>query len=169
MPHKNDSTVVGAAAEHFVMSQLLRRGMIAALAPTGVPDTDIIVSDRIGSTLAAVQVKARTYGRDGGWHMKAKHEKISRPLLYYCFVDFGASLECHTKCWVIPSEKVSDALTKSHAAWLAAPGKNGRPHRDHEMRRLIPDYGYESLPQYRLGWLDPYIEAWDLISPPILD
>jgi hypothetical protein len=46
-----NSTLLGAAAEHYVMCQLLRRDMIAALAPTGVPDADIIVSDRIASRL----------------------------------------------------------------------------------------------------------------------
>jgi hypothetical protein len=52
----SNSTILGAAAEHYVMCQLLRRNMIAALAPAGVPDADIIVSDRVGSTLAAIQV-----------------------------------------------------------------------------------------------------------------
>ena len=32
------STVLGAAGEHCVMCQLLRRGLIAALAPVGVPN-----------------------------------------------------------------------------------------------------------------------------------
>ncbi len=88
-PEPVNSTILGAAAEHYVMCQLLRRGMIAALAPAGVPDADIIVSNRLGSALAAVQVKARRdIGSDGGWHMKAKHERMDRPLLFYSFVDF---------------------------------------------------------------------------------
>ena len=45
------STVLGAAGEHYVMCQLLRRGLIAALAPVGVPNTDIIVTDDIGDLL----------------------------------------------------------------------------------------------------------------------
>ena len=83
MAEVSNSTILGAAAEHYVMCQLLRRNMIAALAPAGVPDADIIVSDRVGSALAAVQVKARRdIGSDGGWHMKAKHETITRDLLF---------------------------------------------------------------------------------------
>lgn len=46
------STVLGAAGEHYVMSVLLRHGFIAALAPVGVPNTDIIVSDDIGGVAA---------------------------------------------------------------------------------------------------------------------
>ena len=53
------TTLTGAAGEHFVMSELLRRGMIAALAPTGVPNCDIVVTDDIGARLCAVQVKTR--------------------------------------------------------------------------------------------------------------
>src|ERR1700744_2977067 len=97
----NSSTLLGAAAEHYVMCQLLRRQMIAALAPTGVPDADIIVSDHLGSILAAIQVKARrAIGKDGGWHMKQKHERMKRRLLFYCFVDFGKDLDDMPKCWV---------------------------------------------------------------------
>lgn len=52
------------------MSQLLRRGLIAALAPAGVPNCDIIVTDDVGERLCAVQVKTRnSTGADGGWHM----------------------------------------------------------------------------------------------------
>jgi hypothetical protein len=102
VPETSNSTTLGAAGEHYVMCQLLRRNKIAALAPTGVPDADVIVSDRVGSILAAVQVKARREkGNDGGWHMKAKHEKISRDLLFYCFVDFGSSPNDPPKSWVI--------------------------------------------------------------------
>ena len=41
----SQSTLLGAAGEHYVMAQLLRRGVIAALAPTGVPNADIVVTD----------------------------------------------------------------------------------------------------------------------------
>lgn len=161
----SNSTLLGAAAEHYVMCQLLRRQMIAALAPTGVPDADIIVSDRVGSSLAAIQVKARREkGRDGGWHMKAKHEKMSRPLLFYCFVDFGRDLSDSPRCWVLPSTVVANALSVSHRAWLVQPGKGGKAHNDHDMRRFLPAYEYvDGGSTFPLGWLEPYADAWDLI------
>ena len=66
------STVLGSAGEHYVMCQLLRRGLIAALAPVGVPNCDIVVTDDIGDRLCAIQVKARMEkGSDGGWHMRS--------------------------------------------------------------------------------------------------
>lgn len=164
-----NSTILGAAAEHYVMCQLLRRGRIAALAPAGVPDADIIVSDREGGALAAVQVKARRdIGADGGWHMRKKHEGIVRPLLFYCFVDFGKALEDKPKCWVLPSAVVASTLAKAHLDWLNTPGKGGHVRKDSDFRRLLPHYPDSALkPEFATGWLDHYQNAWDSITPQI--
>jgi hypothetical protein len=88
----SDSTILGAAGEHYVMRQLLRRGMIAALAPTGVPNADIVVTNQVGDRLCAVQVKARrTTGKNGGWPMRPKHEELSCQLrrLWTCLYRGG--------------------------------------------------------------------------------
>jgi hypothetical protein len=161
----SSSTLLGAAGEYFVMYQLLRRGIIAALAPTGVPNADIIVSDQVGSRLAAIQVKARRdIGSDGGWHMKAKHEKIISPLLFYCFVDFGKSEGDPPKTWIVPSKVVSEVLSETHQAWFIQPGKNGQAHKPTEMRRFLPDFSKRNTLSYPLGWLKQYEEKWSLIT-----
>lgn len=161
-----NTTILGAAAEHYVMSQLLRRGMIAALAPAGVPDADIIVSTRFGDALAAVQVKARRdvgSGGDRGWHLKAKHEQMARSLLFYAFVDFGRTLIEAPRCWVLPSAEVAEAIRENHATWLGTPGRRGKAHQPTEMRRLMPDFTHRGSVR-RLGWMDPYFEGWQLIA-----
>ncbi len=48
------SSLFGAAGEHFVMCQLIRRGFVAALALAGVPNADIIVSEDLGHRLSAI-------------------------------------------------------------------------------------------------------------------
>jgi hypothetical protein len=69
--------LLGAAGEYHVIAELLRRGYIAALAPQGVPNADIVVTDIEGSRLCWIQVKTRQdLGSDGGWHMNAKHENL---------------------------------------------------------------------------------------------
>ncbi|MEF2550920.1 hypothetical protein VQ042_06005 [Aurantimonas sp. A2-1-M11] len=120
------STLLGAAGEHYVMSQLLRRGYSAALAPVGVPNADIVVIDDIGERLCALQVKSRLEkGSDRGWHMKEKHELLSAPTLFYAFVDFGKEdLHEAPKCWLLPSAVVADVIRRSHAAWLL-PARRG--------------------------------------------
>lgn len=159
----SQTSLLGAAGEHFVMSEMLRRGYIAALAPAGVPNADIVVTNLEGSRLCSLQVKTRRdIGSDGGWHMKAKHEKIRVDSLFYCFVDFGKTPEATPSVHVIPSTVVAEVLAAAHSKWLANPGKNGRPHKDSVMRRMLPDYArvFGSENPYPKGWLDQYRNAW---------
>jgi hypothetical protein len=160
------STVLGAAGEHYVMCQLLRRGLIAALAPAGVPNTDIVVTDDIGDRLCALQVKTRVEkGSDGGWHMGAKHEAIASETLFYAFVDFGRDLVSPPTCFIVPSPVVADVIRRSHQVWLATPGKAGQQRKDSDFRRFLPDYDRMGLPiGCGAGWLDLYREAWRLIE-----
>src|SRR3974390_2174238 len=123
-----ESSTTAAAGEYYVMCELLRRGLIAALAPRGVPNTDIVVTNKIGDQLCAVQVKTRLERpADGGWHMKAKHEEIASPQLYYAFVCFGVE---PPGCWIVPSRIVAKALKESHRKWLGMRGRNGQEHKD---------------------------------------
>lgn len=159
------TSLTGAAGEHFVMSELLRRGFIAALAPAGVPNCDIIVTDDIGDRLCAVQVKTRnSTGKDGGWHMGKKHEGLTAPTLFYCFVDFAMGKETGPFTYVVPAAVVATALAECHQAWLDQPGKKGQQRKDGDMRRFLPDYGYLEIGKYEAGWLDQYREAWHLLE-----
>jgi hypothetical protein len=164
----SQTTLLGAAGEHHVMAELLRRGYIAALAPHGVPNADIVVTDVEGTRLCSIQVKTRRdIGSDGGWHMKAKHEAIRGDRLFYCFVDFGKTPDDRPTVHVLPSVLVADVLTTAHRKWLATPGKNGQPHKDGNMRRLVPDYTRTFGPvenPYPKGWLDKYRDAWKLLK-----
>ena len=150
------------------MAELLRRGYIAALAPQGVPNADIVVTDLDGARLCSIQVKTRRdIGSDGGWHMKAKHEGIRVERLFYCFVDFGKSPKDSPTVHVLQSALVATVLTTSYRRWLMTPGKKGQPHKDGPMRRLLPDYtrifGDIDNP-YPKGWLDPHRDAWHLLN-----
>ena len=148
------------------MSQLLRRGFIAALAPVGVPTADIVVTDDIGDRACAIQVKTRReLGTDGGWHMKAKHEAVRGASLFYVFLSFPAEAMRMPDAFVIPSAVVADVLYTAHRAWLARPGRGGRPHTDGAMRRLLPDYSKVGLEEtHGPGWLEPYRDAWDQLN-----
>ncbi|WP_092419910.1 hypothetical protein [Devosia crocina] len=57
------------------MSFLLRHGFIAALAPVGVPNCDIVVTNDNGDRHRAIQVKTGVEkGSGGGWQMNEKRE-----------------------------------------------------------------------------------------------
>lgn len=159
------TALTGAAGEHFVMSQLLRRGLIAALAPAGVPNCDIVVTDDIGDRLCAVQVKTRNnLGTDGGWHMSKKHERLTSATLFYCFVDFGDDVSAPPATFVVPATVVAKTLADCHKAWLQQPGAKGQQRRDNDMRRFRPGYDNLDVPEYRTGWIEPYREAWHLLE-----
>lgn len=167
----SQSTLIGSAGAHFVLCQLLRHGWVAALAPEGVPNTDIIVTDIEGNRQCAIQVKTRRdIGSDKGWHMSKKHESIVSPTLFYCFVDMGKSESDSPVTFVIPSTVVAAVLREAHQLWLDTPGKNGRAHNDNDMRRLLPDYarGRELSPELMqrigLGWMEQYREKWDVLG-----
>jgi hypothetical protein len=160
------STTLGAAGEHYVMCQLLRRGFIAALAPAGVPNADVIVTDEIGDRLCAIQVKARVdKGADGGWHMKAKHESIVSETLFYAFVDFGAELTSPPASFIVPSAVVAEVVRQSHQLWLSTPCQRGQQRKDGELRRFLPDYDRVKLSIGRgAGWLETYRERWQMLA-----
>lgn len=160
------SSLLGAAGEHYVISQLLRRRLIAALVPLGVPTADIVVTDEAGERACALQVKARReIGSDGGWHMKAKHEGIRGASLFYVLLSFPNDLHRLPDAFVIQSGVVADALYQAHRAWPARPGRGGILHKDCDMRRFLPDYSRVGLEQeFGPGWLDQYRDAWHLLE-----
>ena len=107
------STIVGAAGEYHVLSQLLRRGWIAALAPDGAPNMDILVTDENNEKLCAIQVKTRRdIGSDKGWYMKPKHGTMANYDLFYVFVGVGKKPAVPTACYILPSQVVADCLRK---------------------------------------------------------
>lgn len=162
-PRKNRSrlerALVGPAGEHYVLFRLHLEGMLAALAPTNAPSVDILVLNEDETIAATIQVKTRTYGADGGWHMKAKHERLLRPGLFYAFVDLEPATP---RTFVVPSEVVATVIKEAHQVWLQLPGKNGKPHKDTKMRRVLPAYAYPVL-SAPMGWLDQYEDRWALI------
>ena len=170
------STIVGAAGEYHALSQLLRRGWIAALAPDGAPNMDILVTDENNHKLCAIQVKTRRdIGGDKGWHMKPKHENMIVDDLFYVFVDVGKQPSDPTTSYILPSKAVADCIRLCHQVWLDTPGKGGRPHKDSNVRRLLPDYshinpitedGQNIIDKYKTGWLEPYRENWSILGLP---
>ena len=176
---KISKPIVGAAGEHHVLSQLLRRGWIAALAPDGAPNMDILVTDEESNKLCAIQVKTRRgKGSNIGWQMASKHETLISDDLFYVFVDVGKQPSDPTTSYVLPSRVVADCIRHCHQVWLDTPGKGGRPHKDTNLRRLELDHsrvkpitqqGKSIIDKYRTGWLDPYRENWRILGLPEVD
>jgi hypothetical protein len=148
--------LVGPAGEHFVLFRLYRQGMLASLAPPGLSTVDVLVLSYDEDIIATVQVKTRTRGRDRGWHMSKKHERIDAARHFYAFVDLE---DDPPTTYIVPSAKVAKVLRDSHKAW-----EDAKPSRSREskMRRIQPSYP-DSGPGFESGWLNEYREKWDLL------
>lgn len=147
---KKQSTLTGAAGEYYVMYRLLRMGYIAALAPKGVPNADLIVTNVEGELTAVIQVKTKSQkNANGSWQLKAKHEGLKSENLFYCLVDDTAEVPI---VYCVPSVVIADTIGKTHKTWLASAGKNGRAHKDNDMRWFAPTEAYrENWSVLRLG------------------
>lgn len=155
-----NSVMTGAAGEDFVLYQLHIRDLLAAQAPPNAYAADIVIFSPRMSVGSMIQVKTRTGGRDGGWHMRQKHESLVHDRLFYVFVDLEPAMP---NCFVVPSAVVAQAVTDAHLAWLAAPGLRNRPHRDNIMRRIMPRFS-PAPPTFPDGWLDVYRDMWGLVT-----
>lgn len=171
----NNSVLVGAAGEHYVLAELIKRGFIASKAPEGAPNMDILVADKSGQHLCSLQVKTRrNVGNDMGWHMSAKHDYLESENLFYIFVDVGNKTEDLIQYHVMPSKEVATATRVSHAIWLEKPGRAQAVHNDSKMRRLRSNYAdlawsgltkpqKEWLIEHQAGWLGKFSNAWHLL------
>lgn len=155
-----NSVMTGAAGEDYVLYQLHIRDLLAAQAPSNAFAADIVVFSPRMSVGAMIQVKTRTGGSDGGWHMGQKHETLVHPRLFYIFLDLEPAAPV---CYIVPAEVVAQAVATSHRAWLAAPGARGQPHRDNQMRRITPRFA-PAPPSFPHGWLDEFRERWELLT-----
>lgn len=158
--HQRSTAITGAAGEHFVLYQLLRRGLKAARPPEGTPEIDLIVFDELRNVIVSLQVKTRSRGSDGGYHMNVKHENMESERLLYVFVNMQPK---DPICHIIPSKVVARFLRLDHRTWLATPGKGGKSHSDTSMRRLRPFSKYAES-EFPKGWMDTYLERWDLLE-----
>ncbi len=169
---KISTKIIGAAGEHYVVSQILRRGYLAALAPDGAPNSDIIVTDINSQNLCSVQVKTRrSSSKNIGWRMNVKHENMVSEKLFYCFVALGEKFEDAIKTYIIPSEIVAEVVKNDHKFWLLGEPSRGESRKDTVIRTLSSDHsknlaGTPYQNKYGMGWMDEYLEKWDLIIRP---
>ncbi len=166
---ETDNATTGAAGEHFVMFQLLRRGFIAAPAPARARFIDILVTDDVGVPRWSIQVKARQKGH--GWLLGRKHESIIHPQLVYAFV----VLKDCPDTYLIPSAEVAKVIREQHRVWLGGTTKAGKPRNDSDTRKLLHCYrptqykpfdrkGEAFVASHGEGWLEDYLEAWDTLT-----
>lgn len=121
---------VSLAGEFAVLSQLALRGYDANLTLGHTKHVDILVSDPRSGKMYKLEVKTnfRSTRAVGGssslfgkfvssWVMGEKHESISDPDLFYCFVNISEDTQ-KFRFFIIPNAIVSKYVKEQHALWL---------------------------------------------------
>ncbi len=152
-----EGTLIGNSGEFFVVAELLKRGVVAALAPRNAPAFDILATH--GKKTVRIRVKTKT----GGYTIWRWNAKKDGSLFLYLDKkgDFTILVNLTEKSaemdyYIVPTAVINDWLVSDFNEWVAMPGKNGRPHDPTNKIRAfdVEDWGKE---------LAPYKNNWDLL------
>jgi hypothetical protein len=103
-----------------VLSQLYRRGVLAALAPPGTPIVDVLLLSPDGETVAAtVQVKTRTRWQSPGWFMDRKHETLTDERMFYALIDLEDEPPL---TFIIPTAVAAHVVAAAHEDVIGGAG-----------------------------------------------
>src|SRR5665213_2165335 len=144
MASKQDEKIMlGEAAEHLVLSRLLRRLYFASQGPRGLAADDILIKGGL-----TIQVKANKTGPKGGWFVD---QSEPRPSCFYALVDFTTLDD--PVVYVLPSGVVQATTRADHEAVLLRNPKAN----DSGIRKIYDPWGRAGPPAgLEDGWLAPY-------------
>jgi len=152
-----EGTLIGNAGEYCVVAELLKRGIVASLAPRNAPGFDVLATKGRFTTRIRVKTKSEQYGI---WQWSAKPDgTIFRDLLDSSDFTVLVNLTrrtCDLQFFVLPTRIVHEWLVTGHENWLKAPGKNGRPHNPSNRKRHL-------VYKERMADLERYRENWDIL------
>ncbi len=140
--------LTGIAGEYFVAAELSRRGYVASLTLRNTRGIDILASNADAKKSVGIQVKTK-YGKKSQWLLNRKAETDIAENLVYVLVKVSGfdPPEYH----IVPRAVVAKYVSEGHKAWLARPGRDGKPHRDNAMRVFRDDE-------------NEYRDRWDLLG-----
>ncbi len=146
--------LIGNAGEYAVMSELLKQGIIAALAPRNAPAFDILAS----RDERTVRLRVKTKSADvkiWQWVVK-KDGAIFRELTdrgdFTVLVSLGEVGEVN-RYYIVPTRLLDRWLKDEFERWLRTPGRNGRPHSPDNRKRHIDYEAFaERLKHYEGAW-----------------
>ena len=128
--NKLNKNSVSLAGEFAVLSQLALRGYDANMTLGNTKNVDILVSNPSNGRMFKLEVKtnyqstrsiggsSKLFGKYvSSWLMSEKHEKITDPDLFYCFVNIGKETNTF-KFYIVPSSIVATYVKVQHELWL---------------------------------------------------
>ena len=137
-------TLIGNAGEHYVMAELLKRDVVAALAPRNAPGFDIIATK--GNRTVRIRVKTKSEEYDSWqWNAKKDGTVFKAPLGQDDFtVLVHLALETPgMRFFVAPTKDIDGWLRSDFEEWLRTPGAKGQQRSESNKRRLLAMSKYE--------------------------
>ena len=145
---------VGNAGEYYVMAELLKQDIVAALAPRNTPSFDILATkDRRTVT---IRVKTKSQHIPIWQYSVRKENPIFRDLSekgdFTVLVDLAIETK-NMKFYVLPTKQVNTWLKRDFEVWLKTPGKRGRPHSPENPKRNLDQKKYsQELSKHLNRW-----------------
>lgn len=138
-----EGSLIGNAGEYYVVAELLKRGIIAALAPRNAPSFDILATKGNRTVRIRVKTKSQEYSI---WQYSVKKDgSIFRDLSKDGDVTVLVDLAMATKdlkFYIVPTCRIDVLLKKDFEEWVSTPGKNNRPHDPENKKRNLSQEKY---------------------------
>jgi hypothetical protein len=133
-----EGTLIGNAGEFYVVAELLKRGVVAALAPRNAPAFDILATKGAKTVRVRVKTKSAEY-TDWQWAIK-KDGTIFRDVGRKDDFTVLVNLTKETKdltFFVVPTQELNEWLVDDFKEWVRTPGRSGRPHNPANKKRHL--------------------------------
>jgi hypothetical protein len=129
----------GAIGTYLAAAELVRHGFIVSALSQTAKGIDILAAYPQTLRPLAIQVKTSRKGKRE-WMLRAAHENIHAPGLFYVLVDMPQG-KGRPEFYVVRSRIVAEHIKKSHRLWKKTPGKKGQAHGDSDIRVFRDPHG----------------------------
>ena len=150
-----------AAAEHIVMFELTRRGIMVTYPPIGVADVDLCVVDNDLNIVKNLKVNTFKISFNTGWLMRSHAKRPVSSRHFYIFVNFEKEVPI---CYVIPSEVISKATTNSRDIWIGASNLDIIVSSNLDIQNSSQSATAFKTHGLTDGWVEEYRGRWDLLG-----
>jgi hypothetical protein len=133
-----EGPLIGNAGEHYVMAELLKRRIIAALAPRNVPGFDILATRHDMTVRIRVKTKSADYDC---WQWNAKPDgsifrSLSKKNDFTVMVDLTPETR-DLKFFLVPTAKLDRWLKRDFKRWVETRGAKGQRRSKDNKRRIL--------------------------------
>ena len=146
--------LIGNAGEYYVMAELLKRTIIAALAPRNAPGFDILATNP--KKIVRIRVKTKSEKYDV-WQYSTKKDGSIFSFLqdkgdFTVLVHLADDVK-EMRYFIVPTKLINEWLIRCFDEWVNTPGKRGRPHSKSNPKRNLNITEYEEeLKKYEDNW-----------------